>query len=291
MPADDRDQHQHYEEAYATADNEWGFPDSMIVDGKPLNGRRILSLGCGAGSDVWFLASDNLVVGIDYVRSGLAVAARHGLRATQMDLNAAHTLPFPDEVFDVVVCKDILEHLVDPRRALEEIRRVLRRDGYVVLNVPNHFYLTMRLRILTGKGLMWKTIGADHTAVYDESNYMHLRFYTYRGLLRLLSSVGLHVDKWFWDLGTLAYYNNPDRWLAPQLWKKAHGVLLSRRGSLGVKYLLPLWNVLNVIFPRRLRAVLVSVAPGLFCASFYCHLSRAEARRSGRGEVGSTPWG
>ena len=190
------------------------------------------------------------------------------------DLNLSPVLPFGDQSFDIVICKDILEHVLEPMVVLQEVRRVLKDNGYVVISVPNHFYLPMRLRILLGKGLIWKSIGSDHSLEYDEWNYMHIRFFTYGGFRRFLRAAGFRPEKWFWDFGNLAHYNNPDMWLEPQLWKKAHGKPISHRGKLGLYLIRPLWKVFNLLFPRPIRARVVSLAPGLLCAGFYVRVQK-----------------
>lgn len=48
----------------------------------------------------------------------------------------AHDIPFPDSSFDAVFASSILEHVCDPQRCVEEIRRVLTDDGYVFANTP-----------------------------------------------------------------------------------------------------------------------------------------------------------
>ena len=50
----------------------------------------------------------------------------------------AHELPFADKSFDVVFCSHILEHTVSPIIVLDEIKRVLRDDGKVVIGVPHY---------------------------------------------------------------------------------------------------------------------------------------------------------
>ncbi|MFH0874140.1 MAG: methyltransferase domain-containing protein [Candidatus Komeilibacteria bacterium] len=45
-------------------------------------------------------------------------------------------LEFPDEVFDVVVCAAVLEHVPDPGRAIAELRRVLKPGGEIWIEVP-----------------------------------------------------------------------------------------------------------------------------------------------------------
>jgi SAM-dependent methyltransferase len=265
-------QHAKYESLYSEADSEYGFPDRKIVD-RILQGRRILSLGCGTGSDIWYLG-ENALVGLDYATSGLLVGQRHGLKGVCGDLNANTRLPFVDRCFDIVICKDILEHLLDPLALLGEVRRVLKEDGYAVISVPNHFYLPLRIRILLGHGLRWKTIGHDHRQSYTDWNYMHIRFFTYAGFRQLLKAAALYPEKWFWDLGTLAHYHNPDMWLEPQRWKRARGLPMSRRGRWGLYLLDPVWKIFNRLFPRSLRSAIVSLAPGLLCAGFYARVRK-----------------
>jgi len=80
-------QQSQYEYAYSDADSEYGFPDRKIADGKTIEDERILNLGCGTANDVWFLAGKNLIVGLDYARSGLKIASRHGVYGVVGDLN------------------------------------------------------------------------------------------------------------------------------------------------------------------------------------------------------------
>lgn len=262
-------QQQVYEIAYQQQATHYGFPDRKITRGEPPRGRRILTLGGGQSNDLWYLAADNLVVNLDYARSGLRAGLEHHIWGIAGNLNSGLGLPFADKSMDIVVCKDILEHLLEPLAVLREVRRVLRDDGYVIISVPNHFYFTMRFRIFFGKNLIWKSIGHDHTREYDEWNYMHIRFFTYRGFRRFLEAAQLRPAQFFWDFGTLAHYNNPDMWLEPQLWKRDQGLPVSRKGQLGLYVIRPLWRMFNLVFPRALRRAIVSLAPGLLCTGFY----------------------
>lgn len=273
-------QRHQYEHAYRNTDDEYGFPDRKISDGLIFRGKRILSIGSGTGNDLWYLAKENLVVGLDYASSGLKVGSRRGVRGVYGDLNASPILPFKNHSFDVVVCKDILEHLMEPLVNLQEVRRILKDDGYAIISVPNHFYLPLRLRILFGKGLIWKSIGSDHSREYDEWNYMHIRFFTYKGFRRLLKAAGFRAEKWFWDFGNLAHYNNPDMWLEPQLWKRKTGRPISRLGKVGLFLIRPLWKLFNLLFPRPLRSAIVSLSPGLLCAGFYVRVRKNENPRT-----------
>ncbi|WP_313215636.1 methyltransferase domain-containing protein, partial [Soonwooa sp.] len=45
-------------------------------------------------------------------------------------------LPFADNNFDVIICNHVLEHIVDDRKAMSELYRVLRKDGWGIVQVP-----------------------------------------------------------------------------------------------------------------------------------------------------------
>ncbi len=262
-------QQQFYEVAYHEAANSIGVPDPKITgDTLPVQ-KRILTLGGGIANDLWHLARENFVVNADYATSGLRVGKQFGVQGVSANLNFPAALPFPDRTFDFVVCNDILEHLLEPLRILKEANRVLRDDGTIVISVPNHFYWPMRLRLLFGKGIIWRGLLSDHGATDHEWDYMHIRFFTYKGFRQFLDAAGLRPIRFYWDFGNLAHYYNPDRWLEPQLWKRKQGMPISRRAKAGLYVIRPLWKLLNTLFPRRLRAAVVSFAPGLLCAGFY----------------------
>src|SRR5690606_13103541 len=55
------------------------------------------------------------------------------LAKVKMDI---HEIPFPDNTFDVVLCNHVLEHVRDDIAAMREINRVLRPNGFAILQVP-----------------------------------------------------------------------------------------------------------------------------------------------------------
>lgn len=57
----------------------------------------------------------------------------YGVKTQKMDITS---LDFEDKFFDVVICNHVLEHIVDDRAAMNEINRVLKLDGWAILNVP-----------------------------------------------------------------------------------------------------------------------------------------------------------
>jgi SAM-dependent methyltransferase len=112
-------------------------------------GNRVLDLGCRDGALTQAYAAGNEIVGVDADREALAAAAKLGIETRWADLD--EPLPFEDASFDVVVAGELLEHLRDPRRLIEEARRVLRPGGSLVASVPNAYRLKNRLRFLVGR--------------------------------------------------------------------------------------------------------------------------------------------
>ena len=101
----------------------------------------------------------------------------------QIDFAAA----FQGELFDVVVFGEVLEHLVDPHRALLEAAKALRPGGYVVASVPNVAHASVRLTLLGG-AFPYTELGLlDHT---------HLRFFTRDTLKNLFKQAGYVIRVW-----------------------------------------------------------------------------------------------
>jgi ubiquinone/menaquinone biosynthesis C-methylase UbiE len=108
-------------------------------DGFDVTGCKcILDAGCGNGRYSKFLLSEAdagaLITGFDYSRQMLQ-RARGRLqndRVTQVAADLTR-LPYPDACFDAIVCGWVLEHLPDPRPGLQELARVLRPGGKLLL--------------------------------------------------------------------------------------------------------------------------------------------------------------
>lgn len=109
---------------------------------------RILEIGGGTG----FIASKLIELGYciemaDMHRNALEHAKMKGITALHpCDLFDA---PFHEE-FDVVCLFDVLEHLSDPFKAMECIRKMLKPGGRVILTVPAHSWLWSREDVIAG---------------------------------------------------------------------------------------------------------------------------------------------
>jgi SAM-dependent methyltransferase len=100
-------------------------------------GKRVLEVACGPGLGMHYLAKHaRFIVGGDYTLSLLRSARRssQSLPFIRMD---AQALPFAEESIDVVVCYEALYYFPDPDLFLAECRRVLTRQGLMLLCTVN----------------------------------------------------------------------------------------------------------------------------------------------------------
>lgn len=103
---------------------------------RPANQGWILDVGCGIGQVINRLAEENFrAIGIDISPIGVRKAARDG--AGTFIIASATSLPFRDCSFESVGCCDFLEHTYHPDICLNEMVRVLRPGGKIVLVAPN----------------------------------------------------------------------------------------------------------------------------------------------------------
>jgi SAM-dependent methyltransferase len=154
---------------------------------------RLLDLGCGGGENTKLLA-DGLggcaVVGVDWARRPLTAAQTQGVVVVQALLDGAD-LPFRDASFEVVVLSEVIEHLVDPDRAVEEARRVLQPGGVFLVTTPN--LAAWFNRLLLGIGIQPVFSEVSSRKVFGrpgETVVGHLRLFTRRALVELLQDLG-----------------------------------------------------------------------------------------------------
>jgi SAM-dependent methyltransferase len=105
------------------------------------NGRRVLEVGCGAGTDlIRFARHGAIVTGIDLAPSSIALAAanfRHEQRRADLMVADGEALPFRDRSFDLVYAHGVVQYTTDDRALVAECRRVLKPGGVAVFQVYN----------------------------------------------------------------------------------------------------------------------------------------------------------
>jgi SAM-dependent methyltransferase len=112
-----------------------------LVDFNGYRGRTVLEVGCGAGVDLARFAKGGAsVTGVDLTVSAIELAkanfSQQGLEGDLRVANGEH-LPFADGTFDLVYAHGVVQYTADPRRLVEECRRVLKPGGEAVFQVYN----------------------------------------------------------------------------------------------------------------------------------------------------------
>lgn len=116
-------------------------------------GERLLDIGCWDGQFLDQIEESGLfqkLYGIDMLPEAIAKIRSKGYEGEVVDLNT-ETFPFPDNYFDTVTFLAVLEHVFDPYGAIREIRRILRPNGILIVDVPNVGSFSNRMRILLGR--------------------------------------------------------------------------------------------------------------------------------------------
>jgi len=114
--------------------------------------KRVLDLGCAGG----FMAEaiddrGATVTGIDPAEKAIAAAAAHARetgREIRYDVGVGEALPYDDAAFDIVVCVDVLEHVSDLGKVLDEVARVLAPGGMFLFDTINDGWMA-RLAVVT----------------------------------------------------------------------------------------------------------------------------------------------
>lgn len=146
------------------------------------NHRAVLDIGCAKGDDLLGIrknvSGDVNLYGLETYEPYRVIAAGNGINVSAFDLECER-MPFADSTFDVVILNQILEHTKELFFIFDELSRVLKPDGILVIGVPNLAAWHDRLMLLLGEqptGM--KVLGP------------HVRGFTKRGFTKFIESAG-----------------------------------------------------------------------------------------------------
>ena len=128
-----------------------------LVDFEGYAGRRVLEVGCGAGVDLArFARGGAAVTGVDIASSAIDLArANFEQQRLRGEFHVANgeQLVFPDGSFDLVYAHGVVQYTSNPRRLVEECRRVLAPGGMAIFQVYNRLSWLNALSKLMKVGL------------------------------------------------------------------------------------------------------------------------------------------
>ncbi len=125
----------------------WHIGKKALVDSQLKQARQklgkdhldIINIGCGTGGTVPTMRKHGTITNVDTSDLAIEYCKQRGIE------NAVHfdgsKLPFKDNSFDVAVVLDVLEHIDEDDKALQDWYRVLRPGGILIITVPAHQWL------------------------------------------------------------------------------------------------------------------------------------------------------
>lgn len=106
--------------------------------------------------------------------------------------DANKRLKLDEGIADITICSDVLEHLNNPERCVEELKRVTKNGGNIIISVPDERILNLVKRIVQKAGLWFCFKG-----ISKKQGYGHVQCFNKRSIVELVESYGLVVENVF----------------------------------------------------------------------------------------------
>lgn len=158
----------------------------------PAQAGAVLEVGCGAGATLQWLKSEGRAtrtVGIELFPDAAERARGRIDELLQGNAETLFSTPLPAHFapasFDLVLCLDVLEHMVDPWAFVSRVQALMKPGAVLIASIPNVRHLRVVLPLLLAG--RWR---------YEESGILdrtHLRFFTRDSAMALVSPPGLRT--------------------------------------------------------------------------------------------------
>lgn len=175
----------------------WPRDRTQAILAVALSGQSILDIGCGDGRLLYqFRDRFKQLIGLEYSAGRLEVA-RHNLADCEFRGicgSAEAMTDIASDSIDCIVSADVIEHIPDVYVAVDEMFRVLRPGGLMVINTPNIAFAVKRIRLLLGRfpSTSQPNEGLGSDVLFDGG---HLHYFTYRSLRLLLQRPGFRIER------------------------------------------------------------------------------------------------
>ncbi|BCX14014.1 MAG: hypothetical protein KatS3mg085_546 [Candidatus Dojkabacteria bacterium] len=170
-----------------------------------LKDKKILDLGAGEG--VWMIrfaefTSPENIYGVDYDAESLKKFEANNnkskvkISTNNFKIGPAESLDFPDSFFDVVFQNEVLEHVENDVKTIEECLRVLKNGGHLIIFTPNTLWPFEQHGIFVGKKYIWGNIPLlPWLPKFIKKKFApHVRNYSCRDLNKVFEKASLNTQ-------------------------------------------------------------------------------------------------
>ena len=173
-----------------TEENVAGYYDFVRKEIEPLLppwSARVLEVGCGNGGTLAWLRESGRAGWLAGVEMSSTAAEKARSRIDLLregDVNRICS-EFAPASFDLILCLDVLEHLVDPWTTLGRLQALLRPEGELIVSLPNIRHHSVLLPLLLSGRWRYEPAG-----IMDQS---HLRFFSRQTALTMVRDAGFEI--------------------------------------------------------------------------------------------------
>ncbi|MDO8638853.1 MAG: class I SAM-dependent methyltransferase [Candidatus Daviesbacteria bacterium] len=138
--------HTHYHSQNPLEKWLWQKKKSLIKKSlSELNIKNIIDLGCGDGGLLELVKKNIKYTGIDIsptqVKFSLDQIKKIEYKNAKVYIGDITNLKFANNTFDAALVCDVVEHIISPEKLFSELKRVIKKDGYIIFSIPNEIFL------------------------------------------------------------------------------------------------------------------------------------------------------
>lgn len=156
----------------------------------------VLEVGCDKGEFCLKISKKaKAVKGVDIVKNNIMQANKNkkklGIRNVEFYESDIEDFALEKKSYDMIICIDTLQYFYDPYTVLERFNDSLKKDGILIISVPNVAFLRIRLKLLSGK---LPNCSLIHNMKSWDSGILH--YYTKKEFAKLLNATEYDVERY-----------------------------------------------------------------------------------------------
>ena len=151
--------------------------------------QKILEIGAGAGNTLLYIKENQLareVMGVELIEIANSNQKHPLIDKFQIANIEQENIQAKEEYFDIIICADVLEHLVDPWSIVNKLSQYLKKGGVLIVSIPNIREWKTLGKIIFQGDFSYQSAGG----IMDKT---HLRFFCKRNIYQLLNTPALSI--------------------------------------------------------------------------------------------------